>query len=245
MTLPFAYSDRYVVFFDILGFKDKVSKIEQHQQLFELLIALPKIISDTVSTANNLFGEIVGAQGTAFSDSIVISTSTSQTLSSLFTAVNTTVSLYQQLLQRGALARGGLAKGPAYHNDGIVFGQGMIAYLLEQNIAKVPRIAVAHDVAHEWANAFGRPGGLVALKDLIRPDCDGVDFIDLFHFPKTDSIDNSTFAFFKNSGPIIEQMLREQNLSERERSKIRWIAHQYNTSHFLTRVNLRRISAQP
>ena len=73
--MPFDYSDRYVVFFDILGFKDKVSKIERHQQLFELVIALPKIISDTVNTANEFFGEIVDAQGTAFSDSIVISTS--------------------------------------------------------------------------------------------------------------------------------------------------------------------------
>jgi hypothetical protein len=47
VPFPFDYSDRYVVFFDILGFKDKVSKIERHQQLFELLIALPEIISDT------------------------------------------------------------------------------------------------------------------------------------------------------------------------------------------------------
>jgi hypothetical protein len=185
----------------------------------------------------------VDAQGTAFSDSIIISTSISRTLSSLYTVVNTTANLYQQLLQRRALARGGLAKGPAHHKGGVVFGQGMIdAYLLEQNIAKVPRIAVAPDVAREWANAFGRPGGLVALKDLIRSDCDGVDFRDLFHFPENDSIDNTTFAFFKNIGPIIQELLREQNLGDRELSKIRWIAHQYNTSHLLTRVNLGSIN---
>jgi hypothetical protein len=39
------------------------------------------------------------------------------------------------------------------------------AYLLEQTAAKMPRIVVAPDIAEEWLHAFGRPGGLVALKD--------------------------------------------------------------------------------
>lgn len=71
MPLSFDYSNRYVVFLDILGFKDKVAKIEKHHPLFELLIELPAIVAKTLEMANSTFGATVDAQGTAFSDSIV------------------------------------------------------------------------------------------------------------------------------------------------------------------------------
>jgi hypothetical protein len=241
--LPFDYSSRYVVFLDILGFKDKVAKIEQNRALFELLIELPDIVANALNIANQTFGETVDAQGTAFSDSIVVSASASQPAIGLYTVATTTVTLCQQLLHRSALARGGLTKGPCYHKNNIVFGQGMIdAYLLEQSIAKVPRVVVTSDIAREWLEAFGHPGGLVALRDMIVRDTDGVDFIDLFHFPENDSIDNTTFAFFRASGPNIRDLLNEPGLGAREREKIRWVAGRYNAAHMLTRLNFPHIN---
>lgn len=243
MPLSFDYSSRYVVFVDILGFKDKVVKIEKHLALFELLIELPAIVAKTLEMANNIFGATVDTQGTAFSDSIVFSAAASQPAIGLYTVTNATVTLCQQLLHRSALARGGLAKGLCHHKDGIVFGQGMIdAYLLEQNVAKMPRVVVTPDVAKEWQDTFGRPGGLVALKDLITRDTDGVDLVDLFHFPKRDSIDNTTFAFFKESGPDIRALLDEPGLGAREREKIAWMARKYNAAHMLTRLSSPRIN---
>jgi hypothetical protein len=40
-------------------------------------------------------------------------------------------------------------------------------------------------------------------------DADGDDFIDLFHFPKDDTIDNTMYAFFKESVPNIRALLDE------------------------------------
>jgi hypothetical protein len=200
VAFNFDYDNRYVIFLDILGFKDKVAKIEINQALFELLIELPQLVAENLDMANRTFGSAVDAQGTAFSDSIVISASASAPMTALYTVVNTTVTLYRRLLHRRAVARGGLAKGPCYHKNSIVFGKGMIdAYLLEQGAAKMPRVVIGPDIAKEWLGAFGRPGGLVALKDLITRDTDNIDYIDVFHFPENDSIDNETFAFSRKA----------------------------------------------
>jgi len=226
VAFNFNYDNRYIVFLDILGFKDKVSKITANQTLFELLIDLPRIVTENLEIANRAFGDSVDAQGTAFSDSIVISASASAPMTGLYTVVNTTVALCQQLLHRRAVARGGLTKGPCYHKNSVVFGQGMIdAYMLEQSVAKMPRVVVAPEVANDWLNAFGRPEGLIALKDLITRDADNVDYIDVFHFPEHDSIDNTTFAFFRESGPNLSAMLNEPGIGDREREKLSWIAN--------------------
>jgi hypothetical protein len=243
VAFNFDYDNRYVVFLDILGFKDMIAKIDINQALFELLIELPQIVAQNLDMANRTFGSAVDAQSTAFSDSIVISASASAPMTALYTVVNTTVTLCQKLLHRRAVARGGLAKGPCYHRNNVVFGQGMIdAYLLEQSAAKMPRVVVAPDIAKDWLDAFSRPGGLVALRDLITRDTDDVDYIDMFHFPEHDSIDNTTLAFFKESGPNIRAMLDEPGIGNREREKILWVASKYNAAGLLKRLRLPRIN---
>jgi hypothetical protein len=109
----------------------------------------------------------------------------------------------------------------------------------------MPRVVVAPGVAKEWLDAFGRPGGLVALKDLIARDTDNVDYIDVFHFPEHDSIDNTTFAFFKESGPNIRAMLNEPGIGDREREKLWWVAGKYNAAALLKRLQLPKISPLP
>jgi hypothetical protein len=116
------------------------------------------------------------------------------------------------------------------------------AYLLEQGAAKMPRVVVEPDIAKEWLDAFGRPGGLVALKGLITRDIDNIDYIDMFHFPENDSIDNTTFAFFKESGPNIRAMLDESGIGNREREKLLWVASKYNAASLLKRLCLPRIN---
>ena len=107
--------------------------------------------------------------------------------------------------------------------------------------AKMPRIVVAPDIAKEWLHAFGRPGGLVALKDLIARDTDKIDYIDVFHFPENDSIDNTTFTFFKESGPNIRAMLDEPGIGDREREKLLWVAGKYNAAGLLKRFGGKRV----
>ena len=243
MVFNFDYDNRYVVFLDILGFKDKIAKIDINQALFELLIELPQIVAENLDMANRTFGSAVDAQGTAFSDSIVISASASAPMTALYTVVNTTVTLCQKLLHRRATARGGLAKGPCHHRNSVVFGQGMIdAYLLEQSAAKTPRVVVAPDIAKDWLDAFGRPGGLVALRDLITRDTDNIDYIDIFIFLNMTRSTTQPWPSSKESGPNIRAMLDEPGIGNREREKKLWVATKYNAAGLLKRLSLPRIN---
>jgi hypothetical protein len=141
---------------------------------------------------------------------------TESKLADLYTAVVGALRLCQRLLEIGALTRGGLAKGKLYHKEGVLFGRDMIdAYCLERDVSKVPRIVVNPDVAMELEETFGKPEGLVALKDMIRQDQDGVWFIDLFHFPENDSIDNETFRFFCRSGAVLKRLLKRHHRMRR------------------------------
>jgi hypothetical protein len=142
----------------------------------------------------------------------------------------------------GVLARGGIAQGNAYHSDRVLFGSAIIdAYDLEQNAAKFVRIAVSQQVAQQWAEAFGMPGGLVAYKDMIRQDSDGTHFLDIFHFPLSDSIDRGTEDFFRKAGPLLSKMLSDSNLGERERAKMRWMAEQYNGSSIVKSLGINAV----
>jgi hypothetical protein len=113
VAFTFDYDNRYVVFLDILGFKDKVAKIDINQALFELLIELPQIVAENLDVANRTFGSAVDAQGTAFSDSIVISASASAPMTALYTVVNTTVTFTKGSFTGAPSHAAGSQRGPA------------------------------------------------------------------------------------------------------------------------------------
>lgn len=243
MTLPAEYQTRYVCFIDILGFAHKIAKLEENHELFEQLLNINNIFAEAAQEAQQMGaqfqGSTAGVSCTAFSDTIVISVAEMQSppMLELYTAIVGTLHLCQQLLEIGALTRGGIAKGKLYHKDGVLFGQGMIdAYYLERDVSKVPRIAVAPDVAAAWREIYGNPKGIVALKDMIRQDQDGVWFIDLFHFPENDSIDKATYRFFRRSEVVLKGLLNESDVGLLEWSKVVWLANQYNNAKLLERL---------
>jgi hypothetical protein len=52
-----------------------------------------------------------------------------------------------RLLRLGFLSRGGIAKGPAYHRDGKVFGPAILeAYRLENRVAVFPRVILQPEI---------------------------------------------------------------------------------------------------
>ena len=242
MTLPVEYQTRYIWFIDILGFGQKIAKLEEHHELFEQIINInstfAKAAQDVQQMSAQFQGSPAGVSWSAFSDTIVISVPETQSIAlDLYTAVVGTLQLCQRLLEIGALTRGGLTKGKLYHKDGVLFGRGLIdAYYLERDVSKVPRIAVNPDVAMEWREAYGDPKGLVALKDMIRQDQDGVWFIDLFHFPENDSIDKGTYNFFSRTGTVLNRLLNESDVGLSEWSKVVWLANQYNGAKLLQRL---------
>jgi hypothetical protein len=238
------YHDRYVAFLDILGFTKLVEKSERDSATFDKVLAITRGLTETARGLAGQYGVLVDNQdivSTAFSDSIVISVPEPHDKSRtgiLYAIVFAVQGLCRKLLlDLGVLTRGGIARGPAYHKDGVLFGRSVIeAYKLEHEVAKVARIAVDSAVAAHWTETFGNPRGLVALRGVIRQDHDGVNFLDLFHFPPNDSIDRGTAEFFWGVSPVLTRLLADKTLDRRALSKVAWLANQYNEAPMLKRL---------
>ena len=147
--------------------------------------------------------------------------------------------LFWEFIERKTVIRGGVAKGPLYHRDGIVFGSAMNeAVELEKDVALFSRVVTTPGIGNAWRRYWGQPRGLTALTNEIREDQDGVFYIDVFHFPADDSLDRGTYNAFHRSGPALTSMLGDRSMGLKERSKLIWLARQFNQS---TLVATRRI----
>lgn len=136
-TASLPYEDRVVAFIDILGFRALVARFSAepvlHKQLHGALAKI-KSIKSFSGDANTAQKEL---ETSVFSDSIVISGAPSQ----LPVIIWTCVGLQAELLANGVLTRGGISIGRTYHNDDVLYGEGMIrAYDLESKAAIYPRV---------------------------------------------------------------------------------------------------------
>ncbi len=123
---------------------------------------LMSIHSPTVDGAQN-FGES-DFRATSISDGVCVSVSpTKDGLRHLFHSLE---ALALAALEEGGLVRGGVAKARLYHDDKLVFGEGLVrAYHLESQVARYPRIVVERQVALDATAAEDRssPDSLVSF----------------------------------------------------------------------------------
>jgi hypothetical protein len=123
-----------------------------------------------------------------FSDSFVVSAGGENAE----TVVPRLQQLAFSLLEQGVLCRGGVVKGPLYHQDGIVFGPALNdAYAIESSVAVYPRIVLGEAFARtylDWEDSVasrlsaGSGSELSGLRypNLVKRDKDGCHFINLF-----------------------------------------------------------------
>ena len=140
------YEKRLVAFIDILGFKNIIAKSIFDEQVANNLHRAMKRISEDhqnnqrdIANDDNPFNKMV----TTFSDSAVISYPVQPGTGNLFSLLMEIIYLQIDLINLGFLLRGGIAIGPLYHEDSIIYGPAMIeAYYLESKIAQYPRIVL-------------------------------------------------------------------------------------------------------
>jgi hypothetical protein len=239
MPLPFPYCERYVAFIDILGFKDMVLHINANVAAFQVLLGLPAILERVAGENHAMFSDKPDFQCTAFSDSIVISTDASSVAQfvGIYSIIHAVLELAKTFMKANALVRGGISKGMLYHKGPILFGEGVVqAYELETNIARVPRVVVSPEVRLRWDEAFAGGRWIPVLKDVIRTDDDGMGFVDLFHFPRGDSIDNGTRDFIRTAGNTLAHLLDKPRLPLAAWTKVVWLANQYNRADIVRRL---------
>ena len=146
------YTESYIAFLDILGFKNIVTnkKCVDIYSIFTLINIRVnskiefKLNNETLDVFNNIKYKIM-------SDSIVLYIDAS--IPDAFFAMVYSCQRLQMLLldlDSPILLRGGIAKGGLFSDGDILFGKGLTdAYLIENNVAIYPRIVFTNHLLEE------------------------------------------------------------------------------------------------
>jgi hypothetical protein len=186
------FEDHCVVFVDFLGFSNIVaSGDEKMADLLTILKALQSSRSD-FRIAHQLIDERHGsveikAAISAFSDHVVISYPLErmrvaeglddQTIP--YIVMDHARAMISEIASlaftQNLLVRGGITIGKLYHQEGVVFGQGLIdAYRLESEVAVYPRVVLSASMSSSaaWRTEDRR---------MVKRDFDGVYYLDYLH----------------------------------------------------------------
>lgn len=137
------YTDKFIAFVDILGFKSMVEASTQHMEVLSELLAITAKLGDGSERANyEKYGPLtcpeaprvernLNFQVTQISDCAVISSEISP--AGLINLVTHCWQVSIRLLQSGVLCRGFISRGLIYHDNGQVVGPGYQATLSSEH----------------------------------------------------------------------------------------------------------------
>ena len=185
-----SYTNYYVAFLDILGFKNIVDN-ESCSYIWDIFDRH----ADDVHLAifNTLTGESTFEERNIhlkiFSDSIIMYIS-ADCKNALQTLALACVNMQSELLSRNrfVLLRGGVTYGKFFAGetveDGdIIFGPALVdAYKLEEEKAKDPRILVSDIALYMWNRDNNQRNYIDEMNTLIRKDTDGLSYLDYIGF---------------------------------------------------------------
>jgi hypothetical protein len=257
--------EKIVVFLDILGFKELINKMVSDKKLKDKIINVLKFTKiqadeNDLKKKRKEFREKfkykvedipdIKYEITTFSDSIVIS-SKIENFQSLFIKV---FEIVRELFLNGFLCRGGCSVGELYHENGIVFGEGLVnSYEIESSLSKYPRVIITGKVKEiidaEWQikltnskqNAVFK-NAMISLNKYsifknIFEDMDGLAFLNPFptklnYFEKIDQYKSEKDILLGYSNVLLEKYseldtiknVHEMNIH----SKLKWLAKKYN-----------------
>lgn len=135
------YREKYVVFLDLLGFRELVKKIGQDVLERNRVVEALKVVRDTLCQ-----NDAIDLRFTYFSDCIVVSAE--RTAHALWEICQSIELLTFNLLQYDIFVRGGLSVGFTHHSKDFVFGTAVTeAYELESRKATQPIVLLSPEVA--------------------------------------------------------------------------------------------------
>ena len=171
------FSEYYVAYFDVLGYKDAFKKSEDiSAKLIESIESSIGMMKDIVSIHNTTFGEstekVPEIEYKVFSDNVLICyKETNEPLSgmSLVSFLRLVATIQRVFFERPLLiVRGGITKGPLYLTNDFVGGKALIDAVELESTAVYPRIVVADCILNEL-DSFKMQNGL--FKSLVDASC--------------------------------------------------------------------------
>ena len=208
------YSNRLIVFIDVLGFGRLVELSAKDSTQSEQLI---KRIANAILTSSN---ELISGSNrgnymfTQFSDSLVISTPYDRTTFEHQFFVLSLIGVIYEFLQHDLLLRGGVTLGKLIHTDVLLFGPAMNrAYQIESNLAKFPRIVIDEQLADLFSGTL--------MQGYIKLDYDGLRYINYF---------NPIKAFYLVPGWLnkIKEIILNMPADAQLKDKREWLIKKYN-----------------
>ena len=213
------YTDRYVAFIDVLGFKHHVTSLSDDLEKSKELIKIirnTKQMGEHYAFAWKQLSMLRTLEITAFSDNIVFSVEPEPYgVGILLQTLNI---LSRDFIKHGYMVRGGISLGLLHHSQDVVVGVGLIkAFELESRVANYPRIIVD-------------PNFLTKIEAGIKEYNEGIqlvqDFDGLYYLDYLTGKFDSSESLTKIRARLVKQ------LSDRDigiRAKTRWMVNYMNS----------------
>lgn len=190
-----AYTDSYIAFLDILGFKQMMG-MSECQSIFGIFSVLKNHMHSIEIGLDKKTGQYVDCTKVrmkVMSDSICFFVDASD-LKNLLALIAVCQNLQCVLLDRAEpkLLRGAIVRGDIFQQDDITFGPGLVkAYQKEEN-ETYPRVVLDSSVLQDIGNAEGN-SALAQICDRIREKIEieemyYVDYIEEFDGTDTDGV---------------------------------------------------------
>jgi len=229
------YKDRYIVFIDILGFKDIVNKSNNDNKKAKEILENLKYIERIKKENDEVFNlTSINRKVTIFSDSIIISYPSLNARSSCFLSlVLDIIYVSIKLLDKSIYIRGGMTYGKLYHEDNICFGPAMIkAYNLEQE-AIYPRIIVDNLAIEKGLEQPGLDGGKITDDDIneVLITENGISYIDFLYSALEEFEEiNEYIDYLENIRKNLIFHLKNRSYTPKVLEKYEWFKDYYNNS---------------
>lgn len=229
------YEDRYIVFIDILGFKDIVNKSNNDNKKAEEILENLKSIERIKKENDEIFRlTSINRRVTIFSDSIIISYPLLHFGSGCFLSlILDIIYIFIELLEKGVYIRGGITYGKLYHEGNICFGPAMVeAYSLEQK-ATYPRIIIDKKTIQKASESPGLDRHQIDFEEIeklikLEGNICYIDF--LSNAPEEIEEEEKVKNFLNNIKKSITFHLNNKNYSEKVLEKYKWFEKYYNNS---------------
>jgi|WetSurMetagenome_2_1015567.scaffolds.fasta_scaffold48542_2 hypothetical protein len=233
------YTEKFVAFIDILGFKNLIlnSDLGKSRETIRFISDSIGIIRRNLN-ANN----ITDFRATYFSDNICISSSIDKLGISISYLIHAISEFQLFWALRGIFVRGGISVGRHYEDNNIIFSRGLvIAHFLEVKNAVYPRIIIDKDLLKTISRSY-----LETTQNLQLICCDESDdriFIDYLAAagPAGEPIMPFDDIFLRHKDSIVKQI--KQNIGDSHTlDKYRWLAryHNYKLDSYYDSTNFKR-----